>query len=207
MYLGMIKSEENKQLFLKIAALISFADHLDEEDRVSKSKGGYLYAHSRHFRDENVKKLEEFIGRKEQELQAIKLYGSEMGLELTSSNLDTLDEDVLKALYAGSETVSEKLFKNLELRETFFVDGLKELLKRQEDDHPDEVVPVEERKVMLFEATGMAYADGECSELERALLNELAATFDIDGVFIDEASDIVKAFTRLNEQGLELINE
>lgn len=207
MYLSMIQPE-NKNLFLKLAAMVSLADISERKEE--KTEGSGLLYSSAFFAVANqargaAGKLSEFINRKDEEKAALKLYAKEMGVDIKSSDIENLDDVVLNAIYKASETVSEKLFANIELRKQFFQDGLEELLRTEVQE--DNVIPMTERKAMLFETTAMAYADGECSDLERAVLDKLAEQFDIDEEFIDEAGEIVESFKKVTQEGLELINE
>ncbi|MCK7459120.1 hypothetical protein [Idiomarina aminovorans] len=206
--LGMIQSE-NKDLFLKLAAMISFADIAEQEEEKAEDDSGSVFSgfiganleRKRNAIDEPLS----FINRKKEERAALKLYAKEMGMDIRKSDIKAIDKSVLEAIFIASETLSEKLFANEELRKEFFQDGLVELLRKETVE--DKAIPLTERKVMLFEAIAMAYADGECSALERAVLEKLAEQFDIDVEFIDEAGEVIRSFNRVTQEGLELINE
>ena len=207
MYLNMIQPE-NKSLFLKLAAMVSLADISQRQENEAENSGSLVLKAMTEARERSrgaAGKLSKFINRKKEEKAALKLYAKEMGMDIRSTDIEDLDTDVLNSIYNASETVSEKLFANVELRRQFFQDGLEELLRTELQE--DSVIPMTERKAMLFEATAMAYADGECSDLERAVLNKLAEQFDVDEEFIDEAGEVVESFKNVTQEGLELINE
>jgi uncharacterized tellurite resistance protein B-like protein len=206
MYLGMIQPE-NRDLFLKLAAMVSLADVTEREKHDESEKTEPLFA--QRLRGEAAK-LSKFIKRKDEENAALKLFAKEMDMDLSDRDIERIDDKVLNSIYQATETSSEKLFSNAELRQSFFKDGLEALLKNDVEDSKvahETVISLTERKVMLFETTAMAYADGECSELERAVLNKLAEQFDIDEEFIDEAGEVVESFRKVTQEGLELINE
>jgi len=215
MYLKMLKSKEIKLAFLEIAYLLSVCDVKQDgeeydEVRESDSISGSVYGD----KVKGVNKLKQVLVRKTAESAMLRMYAEEMdafGIDNDQNyvrddyenKIAYLIDDSIKRFLSVNETTNEKILNTQSIRTEFILETIDNIL----EEIGLESVSPEERKVIVFELVGMAYADNEISDAELNVIEHVCNRFDIDNDFIDESKEIVYQMVKLQRQGLELIEE
>lgn len=217
MYLGMLEKEEAKICFLELAYLLSITDVRkvgDGGEYVSDFKDR---AFSSVFSDdEKINDLKKSLVRKESEAAMLRLYAKEMdvfGVEGFSERLqDDKDydikieffiDDALKRFLSVTDGATPTKLSRQPIRTDFVKDSASHLC----DGLAIRNVLPEERKVMIFELLGMAYADSEISNAELEVINHVCEKLDVDVEFVDEAKGVIDGMMDYQRKGLELILE
>lgn len=202
MYLGLLTEENQKNLFMRLACLTSVADVASDETHESPASAMSSWQRAV-TGDAGGEAFAESFRRKASETAVLQLFAKEMELEdFSDYEVRRLSDEVNQVILKVSGTTNPKLLSRESLRQEFLADAVKEVIADS-----DAELTTAQKKVILIEAAGMAYADDECSEVERFVLDTIAACFGIDSAFISDAADMVVKFKRVTDEGLELINE
>lgn len=203
MYLTLLTEDEQKELFMQLACLTSVADVAsDETHEEAEVDLGVGNLHMLILRGDRENAVGKAFRRKAEETAMLKLFAKEMGIELDEHDIAKLTNEVHKVIHEVSGTTNKALLTRDELRQEFLADAVKKLITDSSAE-----LSTAQKKVMLIEAAAMAYADGECSEMERFVLDTIASCFGIDSAFIDDAADLIVKFKNVTDEGIELIHE
>jgi hypothetical protein len=108
--------------------------------------------------------------------------------------------DTISSQYLGDNIITD-FNKITEAKNSILDISLKAILPKNIDS-----LDLISRKIMLLEATAMAYCDGNCSPEEELLLNNFCKYCAIDRSFVPTFENITRQFVELYKQCLELIN-
>lgn len=217
MYLAMLEKEETKLAFLEMAYLLSITDVKNDNEEYVEEKEenamlfGMLRVHKINpdLDAEKLNKIKSVLGRKKSEAATLRLYAEELDAfslddkDRLQAEIDSFILEVVQRFIKMSETKNEKILSNQDIR----VDFIKDAISALAQDNSLFEIPDNQKKVIVFELVGMAYADSEISESELGVIEFICDKLDVDSEFIHDAKDIVAKVGVLQRQGLEIINE
>lgn len=64
-----------------------------------------------------------------------------------------------------------------------------------------------QKRVIIFELIGLAQADGEFGEMERAVISNICDFVGVEQGFVDDVADVVKQITKSTREAIDLISE
>ncbi|EIN5953637.1 TerB family tellurite resistance protein [Vibrio cholerae] len=115
-------------------------------------------------------------------------------LSLAESDIDLTSID--------QAAIEEEILKLDELRANVFG-----LVSKTFIDESKVSLSVSEKKAIVFELIGIAFADNDFSELELATVRDIAQSFEIDSETLDEMTQLVAELNRVSTEALDLIQE
>ncbi|WP_182025855.1 TerB family tellurite resistance protein [Vibrio rotiferianus] len=115
-------------------------------------------------------------------------------LSLAESDIDLTSVD--------QAAIEEELLKLGELRANVFG-----LVSKTFIDESKVSLSASEKKAIVFELIGIAFADNDFSELELATVRNIAQSFEIDSDTLDEMTQLVAELNRVSTEALDLIQE
>ncbi|HCE2428473.1 TPA: TerB family tellurite resistance protein [Vibrio parahaemolyticus] len=146
-----------------------------------------------------------------QELYFINDFGSHLKEALTQVSqapdakkkvMLSLAESDIDLAKVNQKTIETELLKISELRANIFSHISKKFI-----DDSKLALSFTEKKAIVFELIGVAYADNEFSELELATVKSIADCLALDAETFNELTELVAELNRVSSEALDLIQE
>lgn len=131
--------------------------------------------------------------------------GSENLIDVSEQVLEGLIDDSLEIFFGASETTSEKILNNQEMRVLLIKDLLKKLNEALNEAVEEALEPsLEAKKIMLFELVHMINAEEKSSEVKVDIIEYIGELFGLDDAYITEATKFSKNMHALKKEGFSL---
>ncbi|OQY39445.1 MAG: hypothetical protein B6229_03745 [Spirochaetaceae bacterium 4572_7] len=201
MFLNLIETDEEKELFMKMAIIVALSnkedesfditgEEIEEEDDEDDDEENYFR------RNWSLSRLEHSM---------LMGYINELGLNETSDDeisdyssefLDVLEE-MLPVLSKISKLTEEE--KRIEIVDKFISEGI------DWEDYEDIEISLQTKRVMIIELLGIALVDGEYAPLEKFVVEKITKRFGFDPDELEEMEDYVTDVRKVYNSGLEII--
>lgn len=225
MFLNLLMNEEQQQLFLDLAALVSIANPEEMKAIIEKTTSvlprvdigaiGGIFA-SINF---NKTSVSEVIDEKER--QMLQIFAREMNLDADEalSNLDRnfgyyISKLASTGVESGQNSAKNKVAEksaiskktNVEKASAdsnkFLTDLISIIISRCESRIPSDC-----KKAIVFELLGIAIVDGSYSDQEKLVIAEVCRNFSVSLDLVDEMAGLVFKLNDISRQAMELVME
>jgi hypothetical protein len=116
--------------------------------------------------------------------------------------MHSLAESDIDLTSVNQETIEKEILKIKELRASVFG-----LVSKMFIDKSETNLSSSEKKVVVFELIGIAFADKDFSELELTTVKSVAEHLEVDLDTLDEMTQLVIELNRVSTEALDLIQE